>query len=618
MMPAMNDAEMKQMEKEIAEFQKEIESLSPEEQASFFKSMEEAVQKIDELSKTDEGKALLDKLDKGSISDEELDQLINQIVGEEEVEQAPVVPVEEPKEQPKPVVKPKQIISSKHEQAIDTINAIIAHSNAFIVKAATVPELPGKIIKWQKHKLVDWQPGLTWNKLKSDIEQFISHLNILLERDQKTKEYYHLDEFLKEESLYNNLKKIKRIVAEYEPQIEEISPLHKNLTKTSKQAFQKMLSQYSEALYTLNVIESLKNLVAKFQPKAKIAREEEEKAFQKAELEKKQKLTPGAPITVGTRESDYPPYARQTSSDRERTVVPSHPVFYPSVQDTSIKTSPSSDKTGTGARGNKGKNGKNGTEKEKQEKDEDEKGNGKEKDTSEKNDTLSELKKRAEKIDEKTFKEADKIVEKIEDNFKNINETLKKTSFFAQIDKNISDESDIDFAFATEIMPELNRDLSVRRGAIGNIEQLHHKLGNSIARKKYKTTLNTLFEKSKSQFDSIVNQLTALEGKWPTLINEIPKSKQYAYFAQEIEAPEEISSQEIDAELEKIEKKSTSVEEGLEKAVEYLQTQKQPVDAKLAEAQQKISTPVSLFELKKNMATLVEMINNFDQATLTK
>lgn len=607
--PQMNTPEMQQIEAELAEFQEELKKLSPQEQEEFFKSMEEAVKKIDDLSKTDEGKALLDKLDKGSISDEELDQLINQIVGEEEEikEAAPVV--EEPKEAPKPVVKPKPI-SSKHEQAIDTINAIIAHSNAFIVKAATIPELPGKIMKWQKHKLVDWQPGLTWNKLKTDIEQFVSNLNILLERDQKTKEYYHLDELIKEEMLYNKLKKIQHVVSEYEPQIEEISPLHKSLAKESKRAFQKMLSQYSEALYTLHVIEELKKLVERFQPKAKIAREEEEKAFQKAEQEKKKKLMPGAPITVGRSEPDYVPAKKGTREPRG-TPTPTHPVYYPSA---STETSSSSDKsTDTGAAKGKEKGKTADKAKEKDTKDKKEKEEeGKEDEKEEKNERLSALKKQAEKIEEKTFKEADAIVEKIADNLQNVAATLKKTTFFDRLEKHVMDDSDIDYAFALEIMPELMRELSMRRGVLGNLEQLQKKVTTQIGRTKYQEKLKTIFDKYKNQIDPVLQHLTTIEGQWQTLDQTMPKSKQYVYFAQEIAAPEGMSQEDIDAALDKIEEESTSVEEGLQKAVDYLETQK-PTDSKLMEAQQKVPTPISILELKKNMATLKDMISNFDK-----
>ena len=72
-----------QLQKEMAEFEKEFAALSPEEQDSFFASLDEAVKKIDDLSKTEDGKAMLAKLESGSITDEELDGLINQLVQEE-------------------------------------------------------------------------------------------------------------------------------------------------------------------------------------------------------------------------------------------------------------------------------------------------------------------------------------------------------------------------------------------------------------------------------------------------------------------------------------------------------------------------------------------------------
>ncbi len=617
--PQISEAEMKQMEAEIAEFQKEIESLSPDEQASFFKSMEEAVKKIDDLSKTDEGKALLDKLDKGSISDEELDQLINQIVGQEEENSAAPSPAEQPKEEPKPAPKPKQILSSKHEQAIDTINAIIAYSNAFIVKAATVPELPGKITKWQKHTLMDWKPGLTWSKLKTDIEQLVSHLNMVIERDHKTKEYYHIDELLKAESLYNNLKKILHTLSEYEPKIEEISPLHRNLTKTSKQAFQKILSQYSEALYTLNVIEELKKLVAKFHPKAKVAREEEEKALQKAEVEKNKKLMPGSPITVGSPEIAYAPRSSKRSPD-SAAPTPSHPVYFPS----SIAPIEHGVTTGTTPQGkSKGKKGTDSTKEDKDtEEEEDKKEDGKDTKKEEKDDKLGVLKKHAEKLEKKdarVFKEADKIVDKISDNMKSLADSIAKTKFFAQLDTHIADSSDINFEFVTETMPELMRELSMRRGILGNITQLHDKLKTPAARKKYQEVLQKLFEKYKNTLEMVVNQLTTIESNWATVATTISPSKHYAYFAQEKELAEPaMSEEEIDKKLEEIEAQSSSVEEGLEKAVVYLHEKKQPADIKLDEARRKIPTPVSLFELKKNIIMLRDMITNFDQPMLPK
>jgi len=98
--PGMSPEKAQQFQHEMAEFQKEFEALSPQEQDEFFQSMDEAVKKIDELSKTPDGKELLNKLEKGTISDEELDKLIGQLVEEEKPKKEPI---EEKKEE-----KPKE------------------------------------------------------------------------------------------------------------------------------------------------------------------------------------------------------------------------------------------------------------------------------------------------------------------------------------------------------------------------------------------------------------------------------------------------------------------------------------------------------------------------------
>jgi hypothetical protein len=600
-------AEMQQLEAELAAFQKEIEALSPEEQESFFKSMEEAVQKIDELSKTEEGKALLERLDKGDISDEELDKLINQIVGEEE----PVVLPEEILEPTKPIEVPKPILTSKQEQAIDTINAIIAHTSAFLVKAATLPELPGKIKKWEKKKLIEWKPELTWNSLKTDIEQFVSQLGHVLDRDQRTKAYYHIDELLKDEPLLNSLKKIQQVVSQYEPLIEEISPLHTMRTsKASKDAFQKMINQYSEALYTLNIVDEIKKLLTKFEPAAKAAREAEEKALQKAELERKRKLAPGAPITVGAPEIPYTPGARMYEEDYEPRAPRVSRGYEPSYRDPFADLArPTDSKVPTSTARGKGAATPKGKEEKEAEKEE-----GKVKGKEEKEDLMTRLKKQAEKMDAKLFQEADAIVAKIAANLEQVATAVKETPLFATLENHLKDASEINFEFATEVVPGIARDLSVRRGALGNMEQLHRKLTSPAARKKYQTTLKKLLEKFKEPLEAIIVPLTKIEKAWPELQNAIPKSKLYAYFgkAEEITPAEDVQ-EDIEKELQIIEKTAPSLQAGLEQAVSLIEEKKQPVDEKLAEAQQKISTPVSLFELKKNIEALKEMVKNFDQ-----
>src|SRR5579872_334790 len=92
-MPQVSDAEMKQLEAELAAFQQELDAMPEKEREAFYKSMEEAAKRIDDMAKTPEGKELLDKLERGEISDDELNKLLDDLV-------AP--PAEQPSVQPQP------------------------------------------------------------------------------------------------------------------------------------------------------------------------------------------------------------------------------------------------------------------------------------------------------------------------------------------------------------------------------------------------------------------------------------------------------------------------------------------------------------------------------------
>ena len=371
------------------------------------------------------------------------------------------------------------------------------------------------------------------------------------------------------------------------------------MSKQSKKAFQKLINQYIEVIYTLNLPEDLKQLIAKFDPKAKEAREEEEKAFKQAELEGKRKLTPGAPITVGVGESEYTPLP---SSSRERPTRPTYQPFIPKAEPSRTfgpglaeQKKPSQKAPTKGeVKLDKAKEG------EKEVKDK-------------KEDKFADLQKQAAVLDEKIFKEADTIVDKIADNLKNVAKSIKDTKLFANLEKHLTDESDVDLELATEIIPDLVRELSIRRGALGNIEQLHNKLKTSAARKKYKEKLKKFLEEHKSPIDMLLNQIAKIEKNWQNILGTIPVTKRYAYFGLK-EEEESMPQIDIDKQLAQIEEESKSVEEGLEKAVELLETKEKPVDEKLVEIQQKVPTPISLHQLKKNILALKKAIDTFDQA----
>ncbi len=621
-LPQLSSAEQQQLEKEMASFQEEFNKLSPEEQESFYSSMEEAVQKIEEMAQTEEGKELLEKLDKGDISDEELDQLINTLVGEEDDDEEAVPEKEEPvEEKPKEPVRPKVVISSKQQQAVDMINSLIIHTNAFLVKVATMPEFTNSVARWIKNKTVILPESIqTWGSLKKDVEQFVSQLSMLLERDKTTGEYYHIDELIKHETLYNNLRKVQNVIAEQEPIIEETSPLHKKMSKLSKKAMQKMLNQYAEAIHTLKIPEELVELFKKFDPKALAYRKTEEQAALSAS-KARNGIGSTQPIIAGTAEEvrdfqpstpDYPGYRRA----QQQSYTPETPRYTPA----SLSKQPRAGKSPARPRSV-----------------------SKDKDTDKKAEELGidpELLKLAEKEDKKRKAEVDHLFSGIKDTVENAAKNLK-TATLQALEPHLMSDAPVDLELVTELIPDTKRELSVRRGALGKIEEMKRKLPQTTQRKMYQTKLKKLYKDQEKTFGLVENQIALIENKFDTIKAEIDPEKLYAYFGvkrdepvlvEEIEEEQEIgkakpTTPEISdtdaAALEKIaQDKTLSAEQRAEKAVAYLESQQEikedvveeePKEQEMLEIERKLPTPISLFELRDAIRDLKKAIDTFDK-----
>ena len=314
-MAQMPDAEMMQIEEELAMFQKEIDALPEKEKAAFYQSMEEAAKRIDDMAKTPEGRERLERLERGEISDEELNKLLDDLVAPS-VEQPTVVEpepeVEKPQEKAKPKIT-KPALTTEQQKVITDITELVTATNVFIVKAVTITDLPGMFTRWQKKNKITVDKSLSWQKFKTNIEQFITQLEHLLHQDPKTKAYAHLDALIKDQSLLNNLNSIKTVLIENNAKIEPVSPLQKKVSKESKVALQKNINKYEEALTILGLMEEVKKLLGIFEPEAKKLQQEEEKSRKKAEQESKKSRRPGSAIVAGSAEEGYTPYTPSDS-----------------------------------------------------------------------------------------------------------------------------------------------------------------------------------------------------------------------------------------------------------------------------------------------------------------
>ncbi len=520
-----------EMQAEMKKFEEEFANLDPKEQDEFFASLDDAVKKIDDLSKTEEGKAMLSKLESGAITDEELDSLINQLVEDEPVKKEDE-PVAQEKEEQKPQA-PKQVLTRKHEKAIAAINSFIASINSSIVKAATVPEFPSKLKSWIKKKQVLIQPPKAWNEVKVDLELLVEQLSRLLERDPKTSDYYHIDALLKNESLLNNIQKVESAVAQFEPRAEEVPLLGgRRMKNSSKKAYHSLLNEYNEALYILNLTQELKALFTLFDPVAKTYREAEDKAV-KAAGSKKPVAYSGAPgrYTAPVSDSygggyddygydDYAPggYSAQSAhipsaSSRRHGSSAATQAQPGQERPGQRRQSPASDKSGSSKPG-EAKDGKLGESKDEKSKDE----------------PKIEIPKEVQALQ----KEIDGSLKKMQDKFKDAADIISEQKMLEKVDTEFIDESPIDTMIVFETLPDLNKALNMQKGVLGDIHQLHRKLKSSTTRQSVQKKLQHAYDKHKKELNGLLDALSALESEWEVKSEKIPEEKQVTYFGMEV------------------------------------------------------------------------------------
>ena len=247
----------KKFQKNTEETQKTVDNIDeyfatfpPEEQAKFNK----IVEGISEIAE--------------STSREEFSEFIGIVFGEKFLKklEKEIVEVEEEKiPTPKPVVT-KQAKKDQTE-AISLVDAIITHTNSFILKMTSSPDLPRMIEDWGKKGIItEWPTTFKWTGFKLQLEDLRKKLYKIKDRDPQTKKYKYVDGLIKDEALYNNLAQLKTQITKYEPNIEIPEFGSTKLSIESKQATQKAVNAYTKALYVLKIPQALEKLFKKYEP----------------------------------------------------------------------------------------------------------------------------------------------------------------------------------------------------------------------------------------------------------------------------------------------------------------------------------------------------------------
>lgn len=208
----------------------------------------------------------------------------------------------------KPELKPKVTIpSNKQLVLLQLIDSLIASIENFLRKAQMMVELPSKIQNWHKEgKLIGWPATLNWNTFKAQIEELETKLTKLKDRDPRTQNYRYLEDLLKDESLVNNITKVRDSLNRYEPRI-ELSPFGiDKMSSEARQATRSALLVLHEAVGILAIPSTLDKIFEKYEPTAKRIKESEEAAKRHA-LEESRKPRAAGSVNVVGREPYYMP-----------------------------------------------------------------------------------------------------------------------------------------------------------------------------------------------------------------------------------------------------------------------------------------------------------------------
>jgi len=306
----LSEDDVKMLQEVEQEINKFVGSLPAEEQKKFWGE-------VDELTKV-----------MSTMSEDELVKFMEGVLQEQEAVAPAPRPTPAPTPTPMPAPTPSlpiisepvaqpEIISGptvnleKHQQTYKLIESIILMLNNFLTKTQAIPELSGKVTSWISEGKLQARPGATWHSMLGNIHELMAKLNAMKERDPISGTYKYLDELTRDESLINNLQRIKIVLTKYEPMI-DISPFGtEKMNQQTRQAVRMVINTLIEASGVMGVSAALDRVMEKYEPRAKQIREHEE-AAQRQALEASRRPISQTPATVagrpeerGTSKRDY-------------------------------------------------------------------------------------------------------------------------------------------------------------------------------------------------------------------------------------------------------------------------------------------------------------------------
>jgi predicted DNA-binding protein (UPF0278 family) len=444
----------------------------------------------------------------------------------------------------KPIEKPI-VPSDKQLAALKLIDTVLININNFMNKAQIMVELSAKIPNWVKEgKLRNWPANLTWNTFNAQVEELQVKLNKIKDRDPRTGSYKYLDDFIKDESLNNNLAKVRDSLMRNEPKIELSSFGIDKMTSESRAAVRSVLLSLHEATSILAIPSALDKIIEKYEPTAKKIKESEESAQKRAFEESRRTRYPGPSVT-----STMPPRERPEIYGRgrefDRFTMPTYEAPTRPGERPSEAFKPGEKGGGAGAAG-------------------------------------AEKKPEAVKAEEKPKREPDKKADQYESEFltglESFTDAVHENAHFTDIEKHVKSADSIDDE-VTELIKIATDGVKKAANAVRKMKLQLSKL-NENQKKEYKKALKDGYKNAKKDIDSLSSQLNNIS-KASNVIGALPlganpahrenvKSKYFAYFGKEgqsaIEAQYEAKKKNLEDLKEDLEVKRAQITDAKQKA----------------------------------------------------
>ncbi|HXW86604.1 MAG TPA: hypothetical protein VEK38_04655 [Candidatus Bathyarchaeia archaeon] len=587
----------RELEQATQEIDNYVATLSPEEQEEFHRAVTEVQEAIDNMSE--------DELN------EMFSMMLEEALKEEAAQGAP--PLKQP-ETLSPVTE-EGAVTVETPAAVDQgilslLENLIRRTNSFIVKTHTMLDIPAKVERWGRTRILsDWPENFSWNLFVATLEDFKQKLIKMLDKDPKTNVYKYIQDLIVDTNLNEHLRELSTLLDAEEDALETSSFGVEKMSKSSKKTLKNIINGYTKAFFSQKISENLDAIIAKYEPTAGKIRKEEEAAT-KAAQRRGSRVHPEQ-MSVGGYEDfnygsgyggydygggyggyDYSP-GGYGGYDYGGGYGGGHGT--PSAEE-GEKSSMFGGGGGGGGRGGRGGGRSGGGGGGKKGKEAEEKG-AKEKEEKEKKEKEGEKKKEEKKSDT----DADKILGKIEVHLQNLTAGDTFNEKLRDFEKYVKSDDPIDPHFAMLQTSSLKKNADQATSEIKALGRRLKTIDKDLT-KKYVDDFKTLYDKHRASIDAVVKAGNNLAPEnadtWDKIRPAIKPQKLYTFF-EDTKAQDEMEKQKAQLEAQIAKMPSNTDKE--KAAKEEVEKEKKTLEQTLS-LKSPVSFPdlaISFIDLKK-------------------